>query len=686
MNWKSLVFLLICFVACVYCERSIRKRSLLVGFLSNKTKTATQTVGKLSGKGASVIGNVGAKILEPVSSGASSKLSDVANKTGKAIEKTGNRTACVAGKAVRVAETVGEKVINFTFSDHEIRDIEKNFARRVGVRMSQDTDVQKFRSLLGGVLDPTTKLLDADRTACGLCQLLVRGLQTSALTVALVGEFICNVYVLLATYTVSDFCKSIVEINVPILKYVLEHSEILDPELACTILLQTKECSYEKPALAWQSAVSTTPPIYPQVSFDPNETPLTVLHLTDFHITPDYEVGGVSNCGYPVCCKKGFGSPLKGERASKWGDYNCDIPPWLLGATLQHLNSTYKNVSMVYFTGDIIDHTIWNTSIRTNTEMIYYTYKALAETFPNSKIFSVIGNHESNPLNQFSPPLEDIANKGLSTNWLYELMAKLWRPWLPEKALETVRYQGYYAHSVNSRLKVIGLNNNVCYNFNWWLLLNTKFIDEQLQFLNRELEESERNHQFVHIIGHVSVGNQECIRPWEISYNKIVQRFAHIIKGQFVGHTHTDELKIFYDSKSKPINMAYNGASLTPFVKFNPNYKVLHVHPTTMDILDIDTYYFNMTEANLHPDRTPAWAKLYSMKEAYNLPDLSPASFDVFADKLLVDRNLQDLYWLNYVRKGDASIKDGCDDECREEIICKVVTTLSLNSSKSQCV
>ncbi|CAH1111058.1 unnamed protein product [Psylliodes chrysocephalus] len=665
--------------------KRISKRSFLIGLISNKTRSAVQKLGEISNFGAEKIGNFSAAVVKPISSNAAGGIGKLGDKTGNALEVVGNRTAHVAGKSVQAVETVAEKAINFTFSDIEIHDIERSFAHRMGLKYNKDTDIQKVRNLLGGLFDPSTKFLDSDRTTCGLCKFLIAGLQRHSFTVAKVGEFICNIYILLATYTVSDFCKSIIELNRPVLTYVFDNSKILDPELACTILLQTKECTYDKPALQWVTLVSSTAPIYPEVSHDSNEKPMTILHLTDFHITPDYEVGGVSNCGYPVCCKKGLGNSLKGEKASKWGDYNCDIPPWLLGATLQHLNHTYKDVEIVYFTGDIIDHTVWNTSVESNTEMIYYTYKALAESFPKAKIFSVIGNHESNPLNVFSPPFPDIIKKGLSTDWLYELMGKVWRPWLSPQALETVKYQGYYAQTVSPRLKVIGLNNNVCYNFNWWLMYHTEYINEQLQFLNKELEESEKNGQFVHILGHVSVGNQECIQPWEVSYNRIVQRFAHIIKGQFVGHTHTDELKVFYDINSKPINMAFNGASLTPYLKYNPNYKVVYVNPTSMDIVDIDTYSFNMTEANLYRDRTPAWSKLYSMKQAYNLPDLSPTSFDVFANRLLKDKKLQEQYWLNYVRKGDASLKDGCDDSCKMEVACKAVTTWSLHSVKPQC-
>lgn len=54
--------------------------------------------------------------------------------------------------------------------------------------------------------------------------------------------------------------------------------------------------------------------------------------------------------------------------------------------------------------------------------------------------------------------------------------------------------------------------------------MNTTFLAEQLQFLRSELEESEKNEQFVHIIAHVPTGNSECIEPWERNYNTLIRR------------------------------------------------------------------------------------------------------------------------------------------------------------------
>lgn len=47
---------------------------------------------------------------------------------------------------------------------------------------------------------------------------------------------------------------------------------------------------------------------------------------------------------------------------------------------------------------------------------------------------------------------------------------------------------------------------------------------DQLKWLADELVEAENKGQFVHIIGHVSPGNKECIQPWEKQFYSLVSR------------------------------------------------------------------------------------------------------------------------------------------------------------------
>lgn len=59
-------------------------------------------------------------------------------------------------------------------------------------------------------------------------------------------------------------------------------------------------------------------------------------------------------------------------------------------------------------------------------------------------------------------------------------------------------------------------------------------------------------------------------------YNKIINRFESTVVGQFFGHTHKDEFKIFYDIEdpSRATSVAYIGPGVTTFDYLNPGYKV----------------------------------------------------------------------------------------------------------------
>lgn len=107
----------------------------------------------------------------------------------------------------------------------------------------------------------------------------------------------------------------------------------------------------------------------------------------------------------------------------------------------------------------------------------------------------------------------------------------------------------------------------------------------------------------------------------------MIRKFAHIISGQFNGHTNTDSFTIFYsiyDDKPIPLNVAWNGGGGSTYIQMNPNYRLYTVEPKTFEVIDFDTYIFNLTAANLIPDQPPKWFKEYSFREAFAVDDLSP--------------------------------------------------------------
>lgn len=87
------------------------------------------------------------------------------------------------------------------------------------------------------------------------------------------------------------------------------------------------------------------------------------------------------------------------------------------------------------------------------------------------------------------------------------------------------------------------------------------------------------NGEKIHIIAHIPPNFEGCFKPWINEYISIVNRFAHIISGQFNGHTHLDDFIIFYtkESPSKSLNVAWTGGAGGTSFGLNSNYRVYYV-------------------------------------------------------------------------------------------------------------
>lgn len=155
-------------------------------------------------------------------------------------------------------------------------------------------------------------------------------------------------------------------------------------------------------------------------------------------------------------------------------------------------------------------------------------------------------------------------------------------------------------------------------------------------------------------------------------------RYQDTITGQFFGHNHVDEFQIFYDrlpfGKRKAINVAYVGPSTTPFKFLNPGYRIYTIDSATehstwvsaksrtseikghgpiicvvifssllQKVLDHETYYLNLTAANLY--NSPVWIKEYSAKKDYVMESLEPEEWDKLVLRFKRDEQLFDKYF-----------------------------------------
>ncbi|EGI64819.1 Sphingomyelin phosphodiesterase [Acromyrmex echinatior] len=385
-------------------------------------------------------------------------------------------------------------------------------------------------------------------------------------------------------------CDGVITINLPTILYIIDSKPNLTADTICGVLLESPFCPLNNNEFNWTVNIDDGPPKYikPEES---NET-INILQITDIHYDPNYEPYGNAYCNEPTCCRKGQNDTnTSGKVAGYWGDYHyCDSPWHSVLDVLDHVIAEHQNISYVYFTGDVIDHGIWETSIEINI------------------------NH-----------------------------------------------------------------------FCRWQLYQPRDPDGQLQWLADMLLQAEMDREYVHILAHLPPGNTDCQTTWKREYVKIVNRFAHIIRAQFNGHTHKDELQLIYgsDDNSKISNVAWNGGSVTTYQNVNPNYKFYTIDSKNYEVKDFENWIYNLTLANINSDQRPLWYKSYSFKEEYELSDLTYDSLQAWLFKLLNDEKLLNRYYRNYFKQAEPSLTKECDAKCMRVFICDVI--VNLGDHKIKC-
>ncbi|KAB0799307.1 hypothetical protein PPYR_07187 [Photinus pyralis] len=472
----------------------------------------------------------------------------------------------------------------------------------------------------------------------------------------------------------EEECKGLINLNIDTILYVIDNQPSLRPSKICSILFQDLHCQ-DLFGREWDLGL---PPYEPQaqnnIPDDIQSGSVKVLHITDLHYDSRYEVGSNADCGLCVCCQKGTVPSSESTAAGYWGDYrDCDVPWHSFLDLLTHVKEEHKDISYVYFTGDIIAHKVYDTSQTGCITDITKVYTELKNSFGDVPVYPTLGNHEPHPVNLFAPEKVD-AN--LQTLWLFRLVAELWQAWLPADTKNTILRGGYYTVLVKPGFRIIALNSNVCATYNLWLFHDDYDPYGQLKWLIDTLLHAETQKEKVHILSHVPSGDSTCERNWGRQYAKIVNRFSHVISAQFTGHTHLDDTVIYYshENRSQANNVAFNGGSFTTYSYLNPNYKVYDVNNRGMEVANFESWMYNMTDANQNASLKPKWYKLYDFKSAYNVSSLHPQELSNLVERMTKDKKLTQLYFRYKHRDADPMISEGCDSPCEVANICTMVT------------
>ncbi|PCH42293.1 sphingomyelin phosphodiesterase [Wolfiporia cocos MD-104 SS10] len=369
---------------------------------------------------------------------------------------------------------------------------------------------------------------------------------------------------------------------------------------------------------------------------------LKVLHLSDLHIDPRYEIGSEANCSQYLCCRaqsyNEFSPNKTSQPAARYGSYSCDAPYPLIIAAMQAVpvvtGTEESGFNFTIYTGDLVPHDPANELSRAFTvyseTVLYDLIKRLIKTGP---VYAVPGNHDTYNEAQNSP--YNIGH-GLTDqfNWDYDHLAALWEleEWLsPETAQQARTHYAAYSVQRQDGLRIITLNTDFSHSANYYNYINLASSDNSgmLRFLTDELQDAEDAGDRVWILGHVLSGwdgTEPLQNPSNLFY-QIVDRYSpHVIAAVFFGHTHEDQLTIFYAnnatniSAESALSVAWITPSVTPLTNLNSGFRVYEVDSGTFDILDAYTWEADVNSFAALDGQTeygPAFQFEYSTREAY---------------------------------------------------------------------
>lgn len=293
---------------------------------------------------------------------------------------------------------------------------------------------------------------------------------------------------------------------------------------------------------------------------------LKVLHLSDLHIDPRYSIGSESNCSAYLCCRVQSYNPASMDKitapAARYGSYYCDAPYPLILAALQAVpvvtGTEEDGFNFTIYTGDLVSHDPDNELSRAYT--LYsetVLYDLIGRMIKTGPVYAVQGNHDTYSQAMSSP--YNIGH-GLTNQykWDYDHFAALWQleKWISLETAQQARTH-YAAYSVQRQdgLRIITINTDFWYTANYFNYINLASSDNSgmLRFLTDELQDAEDAGDRVWILGHVLSGwdgTEPLENPSNLFY-QIVDRFSpHVIAAIFFGHTHEDQLTIFYTNNA----------------------------------------------------------------------------------------------------------------------------------------
>jgi sphingomyelin phosphodiesterase len=286
----------------------------------------------------------------------------------------------------------------------------------------------------------------------------------------------------------------------------------------------------------------------------------------------------------------------------------------------------------------------------------------LKQYFNNIPVFTVPGSHDTYPFAQMAQ-----LSSGYSSLFSFNLDIATFAKtlgWL-KQAKNIKTHYGGYSVMVKDKLKIVALNSNFWYRWNFYNYWDVDELDSSgvFRFLANELIECEQQGTRAWIIAHIPPGGliDEALPLASEVLARIMERFSPgVIAGSFFGHTHWDEFSVLCNSSSKTndtaIGVSWIVPSVTPLSNYDPSWRYHRVDSNSFEIRDCYNYYTVLDET-FQDGRPLRWQLEYSSRTEYDTywewPSTEPLNAKFWhsvPERILEDSSISQKYVSNGFR------------------------------------
>jgi len=359
-----------------------------------------------------------------------------------------------------------------------------------------------------------------------------------------------------------------------------------------------------------------------------------------------------------------------------YGRFGCDSPMTLVEATLQEMKRVWATPDWIFITGDLAAHGLPNRG-----EAMEATTRMMKRAFPDVPLYFCFGNNDVAETNY---------QMDCSSEWL-EFAYSLWGKYIPDDQKKTFLQMGAYRVNIShsqqpsvfetkkAPLRLLVLNTML-----YSVRSNHKYEKDpcgQFEWMENELQEARNDSAKVYLMSHIMPGTDSYgFTPlWNFDQNAryfdLLQEYSDVIAGQFYGHVHNDEFRVYGESapgekksvpeipqerqqrqlqqgqelkivkgeKQETLQGLVNPA-VSPIYGNNPEFRLTSYNPETFAISDYRIHYMDLLESN--EQETPIWNFLYSF-ESYHVGEADKKGLSLLYDRLFENEEDFD-NWYSY--------------------------------------